>query len=265
MTSSAAISAESKRAPVLFVSHGAPTAVRDERKRALWGDWGATLAKPRAVLVVSAHWRAGMATLGTLGRRALLYDFHGFPDELYRIQYDAPGAPELAREVEALLKEHVDVTRDPARPLDYGVWVPLVHLFPSADVPVLQVSLPSRTGADVVAEVGRRLGPLAKDGVLLVGSGGMTHNLSRLDAGATDVPRWASEFETWAMERCERGDVDSLVDFRARAPASTLAHPTDEHYLPLVFAAAAGEGRAARSKVEGFEFGGSSERALEWA
>lgn len=259
------ISAESKPAPVLFVSHGAPTAVHDARKKALWGAWGATLAKPRAVLVVSAHWRANLATLGTLERRGLMYDFYGFPDELYRVQYAAPGAPELAREVESSLKEHVEVARDPNRPLDHGVWVPLVHLVPSADVPVLQVSLPMRTGAGVVAEVGRRLAPLSRSGVLLVGSGGLTHNLKRLDPGATSVPQWASDFESWAMDALMRGDVDALVDFEKRAPAPKLAHPTDEHYLPLVFAAAAGEGRAPLSKVEGFEFGGLSERGLEWS
>lgn len=257
--------AESRRAPVLFVSHGAPTAVHDARKRALWSAWGAALARPRAIVVVSAHWRANIATLGTLERRALLYDFHGFPAELYRVQYPAPGAPELAREVAALLAEHVEVARDPQRPLDHGVWVPLVHLVPSADVPVLQVSLPQRTGADVVAEVGRRLAPLSRSGVLLLGSGGLTHNLMRLDPGATSAPTWAREFESWALDAVTRGDVDALVDFESRAPAPELAHPTDEHYLPLVFAAAAGAGRAPATKVEGFELGGLSERGLEWS
>lgn len=264
---SAKVSGETaqERAPVLFVSHGAPTAVFDERKSREWRAWGSALAKPRAVLVVSAHWRAGVATIGTLERRPLFYDFYGFQKELYEVQYAAPGAPELAREVEALLATHLQVTREPSRALDHGVWVPLVHLVPSADVPVLQVSLPARTGADVVAELGRRLQPLSQSGVVLLGSGGMTHNLGRLDPGATQVPSWASEFESWAMQSCTNNDVDALVDFRARAPANTLAHPTDEHYLPLIFSLAAAHGRSMHSVVAGFEFGGLSERGLQWS
>jgi len=251
------------RLPAGFVGHGAPLLALDAQKGAPLRAWGAALGQPRAVLVVSAHWEAAPAALGATETRPLVYDFGGFPRPLYEVQYAAPGAPWLADRVDALLGAPARRTE---RGLDHGVWTPLVHLFPEADVPVLQLSLPSREGPRALFELGKRLAPLRAEGVFVLGSGNVTHDLRAVDfSETTPPPAWARDFDAWTAETLARRDWDALVDFAAKAPAYRRAHPTDEHWLPILVAAGAGAdatAEAVRFPVAGWEFGSLSRRAI---
>ena len=248
--------------PALFVSHGAPTLALDRERGARLRRWAEELPRPRALLVVSAHWESPSLRLGTTTSRELLYDFGGFPDELYRLRYEAPPAPDLAERVRELLGG--TVSDEPARPWDHGVWVPLLHMFPAADLPLLQLSLPRVTGAALV-ELGRRLRPLRAEGVLLLCSGGAVHNLRRLDwGGGGQTPPWALKFVRWLRDSLRAGDVEALADAPARAPDFRAAHPTPEHFRPLLVALGAGEGDAVRFPVEGWEFGSLSHLGVQF-
>ncbi len=252
--------------PVAFLSHGAPTMAIDQVRGADFRSWAARLPRPRAVLVVSAHWLDAPATLGTRTPRGLMYDFSGFPDELYRLRYAAPVAAELAS---SLQKRLPNLRSDDTRPWDHGVWVPLLHMFPAADVPVLQLSLPYSWSPRQLFDLGHQLAPLRQEGVLVLGSGGMVHNLGRLDwNGGTTPPAWATHFEGWVRQRLSTGDVDGLLAYRDHAPDLKLAHPTDDHFLPLLVAAGAATARGTADPVtfpiEGFEFGSLSRLAVRF-
>lgn len=251
------------RMPVGFVAHGAPTLALDHDKGGPLARWGASIPTPRAILVVSAHWTAAPVKIGQTRGGAIVHDFGGFPDALYRLRYDAPGAPELATRVHALL-DGFEVVRDEEQPMDHGVWVPLMHMRPAADVPVLQISMPRDLSPTRLVELGRALVPLRDEGVWILGSGNVVHNLRRLGPDGSATPRWASEMDAYVAEAIARGDVDALAAARVRAPAYSLAHPTDEHYRPLLVAAGAAEGERATTPVEGFEFGSISRRSLDW-
>jgi 4,5-DOPA dioxygenase extradiol len=252
------------RAPSVFVGHGAPTLALDAKGIEM-ERWGAGL-RPRALLVVSAHWTTRGVATGAERALPLVYDFHGFPDALYRLRYEAPGAPDLARRVRSLL-----ASRSPGsvagRGLDHGVWVPLLRMFPKADLPVLQLSLPVEWSPAELIALGRDLAPLRGDGVMLIGSGNMTHNLGRIAADGAPVPAWASEFDQWATETVERWDLDALADYRSRAPQLRINHPTEEHWQPLLVAVgAAGTSKPRlRWPIQGFEHGSLSRRCLELA
>jgi 4,5-DOPA dioxygenase extradiol len=248
--------------PVLFVGHGAPTLALDRDKGAALRAWGASLARPSAVLVVSAHWEAAPVTLGATAVAPLVYDFHGFPAPLYRVEYPAPGAPELATRVARQLGE-ANVRHRPDRGLDHGVWTPLIHVFPDHDVPVLQLSMPSELGAARVFALGQALAPLRDEGVLLVGSGNVTHNLRALGPDGAAPQPWARELDEWVREALLSRDVDALCAYRERAPAFRLNHPTEEHWLPLLFAVGAAPAVSVRFPVEGFEYQNLSRRAVE--
>ncbi|MEZ4220257.1 MAG: class III extradiol ring-cleavage dioxygenase [Polyangiaceae bacterium] len=248
--------------PVLFLAHGAPTLALDAEKGAPFAAWGRALPQPRALLVLSAHWTISGPTLGTTTSKQLVYDFYGFPEELYRVRYAAPGAPDAARRVAELFGSG-GLPRDESRGLDHGVWVPLVHMFPKADVPVLQLSLPIEESPSALFELGKRLAPLRREGILIAGSGNLTHNLRRIDPRATHPAPWAEEFDKWCEETLNKADVDALVQFRTRAPAVRENHPTDEHFLPLLVAAGAAAGEKARFPVEGFEYGNLSRRSVQ--
>lgn len=256
--------------PVAFVGHGAPTLALDAKKGADFATWGASMPRPGAILVVSAHWQTAGATLGTVTPRPLMYDFSGFPEPLYRVRYTSPGAPELAQRIAAVMVAHGGVTTRPERPLDHGVWTPLVHLFPKADVPVLQLSLP-RVTPRALFELGAALAPLRAEGVWLMGSGNVTHNLGRArpvdDAAPPPPPTWASEFDAFVAENVSKGDFDALIDFEKRAPGAAMSHPTHEHYLPLLWAlgAASRGSHRARFPVLGYEFHSLSRRCVELA
>jgi 4,5-DOPA dioxygenase extradiol len=265
------------RWPTAFVGHGAPLLAIDPARGAPLRAWGTALGAPRAVLVLSAHWERAPLTVGTTQTRPLVYDFGGFSERLYQVRYAAPGAPWLAERVEALARAAgLPTAREPARGLDHGVWTPLVHLYPDANVPVLQVSLPTaprgatRDAGDArrLFALGRALAPLREEGVLLLGSGNVTHNLRRVVWAEDATPEtWASEMDAWTREVLRSRDFDALLDYRARAPAFALAHPTEEHWLPLIVVAGAASTTwgEVRFPVEGWEFGNLSRRAVEFA
>jgi len=225
----------------LFLSHGAPTLpISDIPARAFLRELGPRLARPRAIVVLSPHWMTPRLAVKSPPRFDTWHDFHGFPEALGAIRYDAPGDAALRDRAVALLKEArlgAEVSED--RRLDHGVWVPLSLMFARPDVPLVQVSSLRGTPQDYFG-LGRALAPLAQDGVLIVGTGGMVHNLREIDFDGNDIPGWAREFEEWVDERVRRGDWEALLDYRRQAPHAARAHPTDEHFLPLFFAAGAG-------------------------
>lgn len=252
-------SASSARPPVLFLSHGAPPLVDS----APWVDQltrlGAELPRPTAILVISAHWEAAPLTIGsTDASTPLTYDFWGFPERFYRTTYDSPGAPVLAARVAAMMPDGEPIAHDPDRRLDHGAYVPLTVMYPAADIPVLQISLPTLDPERLLA-LGRRLAPLRDEGVLIIGSGFTTHGLPYLTDRTPDAvpPGWSAEFDDWAHGCFDRGDVESLIDFRRKAPGMPYAHPTIEHFSPLfVSLGASGDPEQAASQpIDGFWMG----------
>lgn len=233
--------------PTIFLSHGAPTlATEDSPARRFLAGLGEALPEPRAVLVISAHFEASPATVTAAPQPETIHDFRGFPRHLHEIRYPAPGAPELAGEVVALLEGAGIAARlDPQRGLDHGAWVPLTLLYPDARVPVLQLSMDSRRGADYHLQLGRALRPLRQRGVLIIGSGSITHNLGeffrgdyRLDSPAPD---WVVEFGEWVAARLTGGQREALRRYRELAPHARRNHPTEEHFLPLLVALGAAD------------------------
>jgi 4,5-DOPA dioxygenase extradiol len=185
--------------------------------------------------MVSAHWESAPPAIGATTTVPLIYDFGGFPEHYYHVTYPAPGAPELAESVRKLLATpEQSIHEDPQRGLDHGAYVPLVEMYPAADVPVLQLSLPTLDPAKLIA-LGRRLAPLRDEGVLIVGSGFTTHNLREIRTDGS-VPGWGVEFDAWADQAVKAKDVDALIDFQHRAPAAEIAHPRTEHWVPLYVA-----------------------------
>ena len=228
--------------PVIFVAHGAPILLDDEEWMSELRAWAQQMPKPRAVLMVSAHWEQRPTTLGATSTVPLVYDFYGFPASYYQTTYPSPGAPDLAKQVQGLLdRRGIAWAGDEHRGLDHGAYVPLLAMYPEADVPVLQLSMPALDPAELL-RLGRALSPLRDEGVLVFGSGFLTHNMRY--AFRPGIPPWAREFDAWAKEALERFDLDALENFRERAPAADLALPTWEHYAPLlVSAGAAGDAR----------------------
>jgi 4,5-DOPA dioxygenase extradiol len=257
--------------PALFVSHGAPSAALDDDDytRAL-GRWARARPRPRAIVVVSAHAEVrGPVRVNAGAQPSLIYDFYGFPSPLYDLHYPAPGAPDLAREVAAAFEAAgLDPVLDAQRGWDHGVWVPLRLLYPAADVPVVEVSLPvPRTPAQLL-DMGRAMAPLRERGVLLFGSGGIVHNLRRLRWDDPEGPPepWAAEFGAWVDERLLAGDLAGLGPYAARAPHADLAVPTSEHFDPLFFVLGARDGRdEVESVYEGFRYGTLSLRSFALA
>lgn len=242
------------RFPVIYLSHGAPPLADDKLWTSQLASWSADLPRPKAILMVSAHWEDAPVTIGATTPQPLVYDFWGFPDRYYDVTYPAPGAPALAQRVGALLG---DVKQAPDRGLDHGAYVPLVEMYPDADVPVLQVSMPS-LDPQRLYDVGVRLAPLRDEGVLIIGSGFFTHNLSLTGMHQpSDVapPSWSSEFDHWGADVLAGGDVDALLDFEHKAPAAHVAHPRTEHFAPLFVAAGAASGTSATSVIDGYWYG----------
>jgi 4,5-DOPA dioxygenase extradiol len=255
------------RMPVIYLSHGAPPLADDPIWTRQLKDWAASMPKPGAVLMVSAHWEEDPLTVGATRTVPLVYDFWGFPQTYYEVKYPAPGAPALAAEVRRLLGGEDLVHDDPERGLDHGAYVPLVEMYPEADVPVLQVSMPTLDPM-VLFKIGQRLQPLRDQGVLIIGSGFSTHNLRLMNwhlPHDTTPPTWSSEFDDWLNRTLQAGDVDSILDFQRAAPAATTAHPRTEHFAPLFVALGASldSGASARNVVEGFWFG-LSKRSVQF-
>jgi 4,5-DOPA dioxygenase extradiol len=225
------------RMPVIFAAHGAPVLLDDAEWMAELAAWAGAMPKPGSILMVSAHWEAQPTTLGATRTVPLVYDFTGFPQRYYQTLYPAPGAPDLADRVRGLLqKSHLDVVDDPERGLDHGAYVPLVAMYPDADVPVLQISMPG-LDAERLFQLGQVLAPLREEGVLIFGSGFLTHNM--MFAFRPGTPAWAREFDGWVADAISRFDTDSLVNFQERAPAADMALPTWEHYAPVLVSAGA--------------------------
>jgi 4,5-DOPA dioxygenase extradiol len=250
------------RMPTLFVSHGAPTfALEPGRAGAHLAALGRRLPRPAAIVVLSPHWMTRGIAVQSGARPATVHDFGGFPEPLYRLRYPAPGAPALAAQVQALLASRGLAARlDPEQGYDHGAWVPLLHLFPDADVPVVQVSLPAGADARAVHSLGTALATLRDAGVLLIGSGSITHNLRDVfgrNGADRPPPGYARAFMDWTAAALRDGREADLLDWAVRAPHAQRAHPTDEHLLPLHFAlGAAGPGARAREVLDGEVIGG---------
>lgn len=223
----------------IFLSHGAPTlAFEDVAARHFLEGLAGLMPRPRAILAVSAHWETRTPTVNAVARNATIHDFSGFPDELYRLDYPAPGDPELADRVADLLGvAGLPAVVDTQRGLDHGAWVPLMLAWPQADIPVLQLSVQSHLGPGHHLEVGRALAPLTNDGVLIVGSGSFTHDLLswRGQAGLAE-PEWVTQFADWFDAALSEGRTCDLLGYRHLAPHAMRNHPTEEHLLPLFVA-----------------------------
>ena len=219
--------------PALYIGHGAPPLLDDPLWSSQLAAWGEGLEPPKAILVVSAHWESEPLSLGsTSGQTPLIYDFGGFAPKYYNLQYRAPGAPELAARIKGLLRE--TVSDQPHRGLDHGAYVPLLKMFPDADIPVLQMSIPTHD-PERLFKIGQQLAPLREEGVLIIGSGFLTHGLPFLRDFSIDAipPGWSVEFDLWAKEVLDRGAVDELMDYKTLAPGMPYAHPTVEHFAPI--------------------------------
>jgi 4,5-DOPA dioxygenase extradiol len=219
--------------PSLYISHGAPMLFEMTDWMTELHTWARALPKPKAILIVSAHWESAPLALSSSAPRELVYDFGGFDPMYSKMRYDTPEATALAAQVTALMPDGESIHEHRSRGLDHGAWVPLKIMYPGADIPVLQLSMPTHR-PDRLMDLGRRLRPLRAAGVLVIGSGYMTHGLPYIDwAHPERVPGWSVEFDTWAKEALARGDVDELAAFRSRAPGMPYAHPTVEHFTPL--------------------------------
>ena len=249
------------RLPALFVPHGAPTFALDPGEAgAALADFAREIVRPKAVLVISAHWDTDLPTFSAACRPQTIHDFYGFPQQLYAIRYPVCGAVAWAMEARTLLEEAgFAVVLDPQRGLDHGAWVPLRMMYPDASVPVVAMSVQSRLGPRHHYRLGRALAPLRDAGVLIVASGNLTHNLGHIGAGRPGNAislDYVPAFQQWWRQRVEAGDIESLLDYRVQAPGAVEAHPTEEHLLPFFVALGAGGDRFVPQAVySGVEYG----------
>lgn len=254
-----------KRMPAIFLAHGAPPLldmpdwVRELR------EWAQAMPRPKAILMFSAHWEERPITLGATRPVPLIYDFYGFPEHYYQQKYPAPGAPDLAARVRDILKPGQPVADDPGRGLDHGAYIPLVAMYHGADVPVLQVSLPGLDPRELY-ELGKRLTPLRDEGVLIVGSGFITHNLRLFHFGEdAKTNACAADFDAWAADALTRKDAEALLDFERRGPSVRNVLPTTEHFVPLLIALGAAEAaEPVRFPITGFVWGAFTRRSVQF-
>ena len=259
MSASTTSAASPERMPALYLSHGAPPLFND----AHWIDqlfaWSQSMPKPTAILIVSAHWEsAPLAISSPEARTPLVYDFGGFARRFFEMTYETPDASALAKDVTALLSGN-RIHEHPSRGLDHGAWVPLKVMYPYGDVPVLQLSMPTHDPGRLM-DIGRRLRPLREEGVLVIGSGYMTHGLpflTREMVMGNEAPSWSADFDAWAAEALARGDVAELAAFRTKAPGMPYAHPTVEHFTPMfvTLGAAADPTAPVVTTVDGYSVG----------
>jgi 4,5-DOPA dioxygenase extradiol len=263
--STAALPQRTTKMPTLFVAHGSPMLTEDQQWVEQLRDWGRALPKPKAILMLSAHWVGPPVMIGATKPVPLVYDFSGFPPEYYAVQYPAPGAPAVAARVRELLAPLGSVHDDPQRGLDHGAYVPLLCMYPAANVPVLQVSLPALAAQQVFA-LGQALAPLRDEGVLIVGSGFITHNMRSIDPRPNaPIPSWASEFDAFIADALQRHDTDALLDYQAKGPGVQQALPTVEHFVPLLAAwgAAGGAPQSVTFPIGGFTYGSFTKRSVQ--
>ena len=219
--------------PALYIGHGAPPLLEDPIWSGELANWSADLPRPKAILIVSAHWESAPLTVGATDPNVgLIYDFGGFAPKYYNLQYRAPGAPDLATRISAMMGE--PVVQQPNRGLDHGAYIPLMKMYPGADIPVLQMSIPTHDPQKLF-DLGRKLAPLRDEGVLIIGSGFLTHGLPFLTEFRIEAtpPGWSQEFDLWAAEVLARGAVDELMNYKSLAPGMPYAHPTVEHFAPI--------------------------------
>lgn len=253
--------------PSFFVSHGSPMLALDPGAAgAFWHKLAASLPKPKAVLCVSAHWNTHEPLACTASAPETIHDFYGFPEPMYRLRYPAPGAPALAlRAVELLQAAGIPAEPEPRYGLDHGAWVPLQSFYPKADVPVAQLSVQPYQNARWHRRLGAALAPLREEGVLILGSGGATHNLREMDRGGGPPPAWAVAFDEWLASALADGRDEELLDWETKAPQAHRAHPSPEHFLPLFVAwGAAGEGATGERLYRDFTLGGLSMAAFRF-
>lgn len=249
------------RLPTLFISHGSPMlALIDSPARRFLQQLGKTLPRPSAIVVVSAHWESlGGPAVSLAERPDTIHDFGGFPRPLFEIQYPAPGAPQVGEQAAALLQEAgYEVKRSTSRGLDHGAWVPLSLMYPAADIPTLQVSVLRGAGPAEHERLGQALASLREQGVLVIGSGSLTHNLYEFRGQDIDepAPAWVSEFSAWMADKLQRGERQALLNYRQEAPHAARNHPTAEHLMPLYAAmGAAGAGAQAERIHASNEYG----------
>ena len=250
--------------PALYIGHGAPMLLDD----ALWTSQlqaiAAKIEKPKAIVIVSAHWESAPITLSNAqANTPLVYDFSGFDRKFYEMTYNSPDATALAAKIAAIMPKGETVHQS-QRGLDHGAWVPLRVMYPDADIPVLQMSMPTSNPGSLM-EIGKRLQPLRDEGVLIIGSGFLTHGLPYLRDWSIDAvaPTWSSEFDHWAAQALEKGDIDTLASYRDLAPGVRYAHPTVEHFTPLfiTLGAATDTSAAPQTLIEGY-FMGLSKRSI---
>ena len=255
------------RFPAVFVSHGAPTLpLTDAAARDFLAGYGKALGRPSAILAVSAHWETASPRLGTAAQPETIHDFYGFPRALYEMRYAAPGAPALAERTAALLGKAGMAAAGEQRGLDHGAWVPLMLMYPEADIPVTQLSIQTPLGASHQLKVGAALTPLRDEAVLILASGSATHNLGELRMAAIDAPAvpWVGSFTDWLAETVEAGRTDDLVDYRRRAPNAARNHPSEEHFLPFFTALGAAGTAKGRRVHASTTYGALAMDAYQW-
>jgi 4,5-DOPA dioxygenase extradiol len=256
------------RLPVVFISHGAPDALLNAPSaRASWRAIGAALPRPKTILAVSAHWEETLPTISLSPKPATLHDFAGFPRALYAIDYPVPGAPDLARRViERFAATGTTLHTNATRGLDHGAWVPLLAMFPEADIPVAQLALPHPGDAADLLALGTILRPLRDEGVLILASGAITHNFGwlRWNEGESTAPLpRAKAFADWVGERIAGHDIQGLADYRT-APWGSEAHPSAEHFMPLFAALGAADGDPPTRHQPPFTYGGLAMDSYVW-
>ncbi|MEY4397984.1 MAG: hypothetical protein RLZ53_560 [Actinomycetota bacterium] len=258
----------SEKQPVLYLSHGAPPLLDDELWMTQLAKWSKNVGKPRGIVIVSAHWEsAPISITSTAANTPLIYDFGGFAPKFYNMKYETPDASWLGDLVASMMPDNEPLHRHASRGLDHGAWVPLKVMYPDADIPVIQLSMPTHDPVKLM-EIGARLKPLRDMGVLIIGSGFLTHGLPfirdwRVNA---EPPTWSAEFDAWSVEAMMKGDVDSLINYKTQAPGMPYAHPTVEHFTPLfiTLGAATNPETPVDQKIAGY-FMGLSKRSIQAA
>jgi 4,5-DOPA dioxygenase extradiol len=240
-----------KRFPSIFISHGSPMLpLEDSSARDFLQDLGRQLGSPKAIVCISAHWSTAHPSVTGAAHPQSIHDFYGFPEAAYQLNYSPHGEPELATRVTHLLKEQgIESAVDTSRGLDHGVWNPLLLMYPKADVPVIQLSVQTALGPAHHWAVGEALAPLRKEGVLILGSGGASHNLQKLWDAPALTPDWVHAFIDWLNHTVLEDQQEALIHYRQKAPHAVLNHPTEEHLLPLFVARGAGEKEERKTRI----------------
>ena len=248
---------QATKLPALYLGHGAPILLEDELWTSQLASWGKTLEKPKAILIVSAHWESAPLSLSSIEPADLIYDFSGFHPKYYNLQYKAPVAPELAKTITDLLSDTETVVQT-NRGLDHGAYIPLMNMYPDADIPVIQMSMPT-LNPERLYKVGQKLATLREQGVLIIASGFVTHGLPYIDMSDPNskAPNWSSDFDLWTKEALETGNFEELLKFKNAAPALQYAHPTVEHFAPIfvTLGASSSAEQKPETTIDGFWYG----------